>query len=102
MDKAKYNFNGTMRLAAMVALMTRGEGEMDYLHRRDSNVEEPDMASEIEAWRKAHAERVREVFALDKEKEELLDALQNLHSRNERYDRSVRIKLLLKHGRIQK
>ncbi len=32
---------------------------------------------------------------------EALDALQNLHSGNERYDRSQRIKLLIKHGRIK-
>ena len=44
---------------------------------------------------------LEELHDMEKDMNELLDALQNLHSRNERYDRSVRIKLLIKHGRIQ-
>jgi len=51
--------------------------------------------------RKAKERWADEVDVMQRSIDELLDALQGIHNRNERHGRSVRIKLLLKHGRIQ-
>ena len=77
-------YNGELRLAAAIG------GGMDHLGRKDA-AQEPTAAEIL----------LEELHDRHKDIEELLDALQGIHNRNERYGRSVRNKLLLKHGRIK-
>ena len=69
----------------------------DYLHRLDDKEEYLG-----EDWECPHCgQDLRLGPSAAEDMIELLDALQNLHSRNARYDRARRIELLIKHGRIQ-
>lgn len=75
-------------LPALFASIARGESEVqDYLGRLEDEAQEP-MAL------------MDRIIQLEADKWELLEALQNLHSRDERYDRAERIRILAKYGRL--